>query len=1122
MKILKKTIIIVLIMITVIFSLIPPKIVRASNNTVAEVGNAIASVAKDFFKRFSTSTVYDYGIKYYYNGDVVPDSWGRQQAYKNIMTSGMAYRNLGNGYKELEVYDHKYAIDCVGFVSMIIHRATGLGGSTFTCFGVPFGTGNGTGVSVNYVGVFNSYSYWNTNIQAGDILCWEGHVAIAIGDGMMIDSGNEGTNGQITRRPITNYHNGETPEYIVRISESTADTLVNSGSLNRLWYEEAEYQASPSTSVTNDNNYTVTDNSNKYEIKENPFGNADEFYYNGMPLEGNYLGNDESNWLIDALSNVADWLIGVITLGYKIQIVGWTSIIQNLATNIVNTIVNSNSGQAITAENILFNKIQILDIDFFDFNTAGGENISSNDLVYALRQNVATIYYAIRNIAIIVLLIILLYIGIRMVLSTISGNKAKYKKMFFAWCIGFIIIMFIHYFMIVIINVNEQIIGSLSPAEDATVIYDDVRSYAYEIPASKGWTGTIMYVFLVYYMIKLLIFYFKRLMIVYLLAIMGPILGLAYAIEMVKGKSKSFTTWMKEFSFNVLIQSIHVIIYSVFMDIIYQFMNKVSIMNLIPYAIIMILILNLMMRSEKIIKKIFGLKSNTMKDIADTVLQTSGTLMTGVALITPVYKMGRDKVIKKYNVAIDKSVDNKYKHLENPKEQIEKSKLASDIQREIDRLKKAEKDQIKQYDANALKLGKSIMGGMVGMVSSVPIMFEKGPMEGTISIINSAGNLNYRLGEVKSGAINEKKIDELLEKYNMKPVNVTEDVSSSSSMPKGTTTQSGAQGRATAPSTTTAKQSEETLNTKKVKNYKAPKGALGFVAASASARTSTRVKNIIKDKIREDGKINDPYQTSRIELLYELQSKVLEEETKLQGAINELKDKKFPPVFYTPQENESNSSIAMNMALKDQYANLLEINLRQAMLGEPKVAKETVEEHITNYVSDNGHTPIKLDELQDLLDEIANEQDYDMGTEFEDNIRSEIAKNIINIAEDKPSKISSKAVKDEIIKKIEDSLERNNWNENASQSEIASIITNDVAEEVMQKLSANELTTIITSAINTKGTLKNKSVMPEFEELVETAAKIVDIETDISELTEEGKYNLEELVNEILNKDITD
>lgn len=1120
MKILKKTIIIVLIMITVIFSLVPPKIVMASN-TVTEVGNAIASVANDFYNKYASETIYDCGISSgYYNeneGRVVPEFWGREQAYQNKKTSGIAYNLSGVGTK----YTNKYAMDCVGFVSMIVHCATGLGSSTFTYFGVPLGTGNGTGVSWASVGDFESLS--GSNIKAGDIICWSGHVAIAIGNGMMIDSAAAGPNRTITRRVISAY----TGSYkVVRLKSSSASKT----NLRYTWYDG-----------NGDYTQSVTDNSNKYEIKENPFGNADEFYYNGMPLSGNYLGYDESNWLIDALSNVADWLIGVITLGYKIQIVGWTAIIQNLATNIVNTIVNSDSGQAITAENILFNNIQILDIDFFDFNTAGGENISSNDLVYALRQNVAAIYYAIRNIAIIVLLIILLYIGIRMVLSTISGNKAKYKKMFFAWCIGFIIIMFIHYFMIVVINVNEQIVNSLSPSEDATVMYDEARSYAYEIPASKGWTGTIIYVFLVYYMIKLLIFYFKRLMIVYLLAIMGPIMGLAYAIEMVKGKSRSFTTWMKEFSFNVIIQSVHVIIYSIFMNIIYQFMKNVSIINLMPYAIIMILILNLMMRSEKIIKRVFGLKSNTMKDIADTVLQTSGTLMTGVALITPVYKMGRDKVIKKYNVAIDKSVDNKYKHLENPKEQIENSKLASDIQREIDRLKKAEKDQIKQYDANALKLGKSIMGGMVGMVSSVPIMFEKGPMEGTISIINSAGNLNYRLGEVKSGAINEKKIDELLEKYNMKPVNLTGDVSSSSSMPKGTTTQSdaqgratasstspkgtttqsGAQSRATAPSTTTAKQSEETLNTKKVKNYKAPKGVLGFVAASASARTSTRVKNIIKDKIREDSKINDPYQTSRIELLYKLQTKVLEEESKLNGTIDELRNRKFPPVFYTPQENESNSSIAMNMALKEQYANLLEINLRQAMLGEPKVTKETVEEHITNYVSDNGYTPIKLDELQDLLDEIANEQDYDIDDGFEDNIKGEIAKNIINIVQDKSSTISREAVKDEIIEKIEQALERNDWNENATQSDIASVISKDVAEEVMQKLSAAELTNIITSVINTKGTLKNKPVMPEFEEIVNTATKIADIKTDISELAEEEKYNPEELINEILNKDIT-
>ncbi len=1147
MKIIKKVMIIILTSIVIVFSLIPPKITFADNDITTnqeKVGNAIADTAIDFFNRFATSTVYDYGRDYEYNGIYVPDSWGRKKAYQNIMTSGMAYRNLGNGYKELEVYSHKYAIDCVGFVSMIIHRATGLGNSTFSYFGVPT-----TCYGTDYTH-FEKVTFENTvETLPGDIICWSGHVAIAIGNGMMIDSGNSGPNGQITKRPISNY---STSSYrVIRIKASVANTLVENDSLNTTWYEKAKYQASPSASETDDdNNDDVDDNSNKYEIKENPFGNADEFYYNGMPLSGHYLGHDDSNWLIDALSSVADWLVGIITLGYKIQIVGWTAIVQNIATDVVNSIVNSKSGQAITAENILFNHIQILDIDFFDSETAGGEKITSDDLVYNLRQNVAGIYYSIRNIAIIVLLVILIYVGIRMALSTVSGDKVKYKKMFWSWCVGFIVVMFIHYFMIVVINVNEQIINSLSPSDSATVIYDEARSYAYEIPASKGWTGTIVYVFLVYYMIKLLLFYFKRLMVVYLLAIMGPIMGLTYAVEMIKGKSRSFTTWMKEFSFNVLIQSVHVIIYCVFMNIIYEFIKEVNIVNLMPYAIIMVLVLNLMMKSEKIVKRIFGLKSNTMKDIADTVLQTSGTVMTGLAIASPIYKAGKNKVIKSYNNRIDNAVDNKYKHLENSKEAIEKSKLATDIQREIDRLKKEEKDRIKQYDANTIALGKSIFKGISGMVSSVPMTFEAGPVEGTLSIINSASNLNARLGKIEMPEIDEARIDELLEKYNMNPVNpnrgsagnnaqgtlpIFGSTPTGSSTPTGVSTPIGSPtsaGSSTTNSSTSASAPKSnstsssvtirSLNTEKNKKYNAKKGVLGFAVASATARTSTRVKNIMKDGKAEREKLDDPYQTARIELLYQLQGKVLEEEARLDSAIGALKSKGFPPVFYTPQENESESSIAMNMSLKEQYANLLKINLRQAIAGNPSVTKEEVAEQIANYTTDTGHAPTNLVELQQVLDKIAQENDYDLGTEFENNLRGEIAKNAMDVVEDKETQINSEAIRDEVLRKVRQALENNNWDEESSKNDVMAIITKDIAEEVMGKIPASELTSIITSAINSEGSLKNKPVAPEFEQIVENAVKVADIKSDIAELSEDEKYDPEELINEILNKDILD
>lgn len=616
-----------------------------------------------------------------------------------------------------------------------------------------------------------------------------------------------------------------------------------------------------------------------------------------------------------------------------------------------------------------------------------------------------------------------------------------------------------------------------------------------------------MYVFLIYYMIKLLLFYFKRVLVVDVLSILGPILGIMYAIEKVKGKSKSLTVWMKEFSFNILIQSIHVIIYCLFMNIIYSFMKTTSIGKLVPYAIIMVLILNLMLRSEKIIKKIFGLKSNTIKDITDSVLQVSGSLMTAYAVAKPIYNFGKKKVVNAYEKGVENNVNNRYKHLENSLADVENSKLATDIQKQIDKLKQKEIEDRKAYNKNAMDLAKNVFGGMRGLVTSVPIMFESGPAEGTLSIIGAASDLNSRMKKIKDSDVDEDKLDELLRKYNITPAGST----------TTTTTPSGAGGSSgTGPGGRTIR----TFNTKKNKTYSVGKGIGGFALASATARTSTRAKNIRNDRREETEKVKNPSQTKKIELLYALQTKVLEEERKMNSSIETLRNKGFPPVYYTPGENESPQTVSMNLKLKEQYLQELETNLRQAMAGEPTVSRDIVARHIEEQMANTGKTSLDLADLQKVLDEIANEADLDVGSDFEKNIRNEVKRNAMNAAEGKETTINKDAIKAEVLQKVERALNNNNWDEHTSQNEIEKVVTSDVAEDVISKLSASELTSIITSAVNRKGSLKNKTVNAEFEPIVNSATKIAEMNKDAAEVTGE-EYNTEELIEKILDRRVS-
>ena len=78
-----------------------------------------------------------------------------------------------------------------------------------------------------------------------------------------------------------------------------------------------------------------------------------------------------------------------------------------------------------------------------------------------LRESIAKWYYALRTMAIMILLIILIYIGIRMATSTLADDKAKYKSMLWNWLVSMAIVFVLHYLIIAVITINNSLVDIL-------------------------------------------------------------------------------------------------------------------------------------------------------------------------------------------------------------------------------------------------------------------------------------------------------------------------------------------------------------------------------------------------------------------------------------------------------------------------------------------------------------------------------------------------------------------------------------------------------------------------------------------------------------------------------------
>ena len=100
-----------------------------------------------------------------------------------------------------------------------------------------------------------------------------------------------------------------------------------------------------------------------------------------------------------------------------------------------------------TPYEIFSNKIPLFDVNFFDSK----EGISQDDLkqntAYQLREVIAKLYARLRMIAIVGMLSVLVYIGIRIIISSAAKDKAKYKQFFVDWIVGMCLLFSMHYIM---------------------------------------------------------------------------------------------------------------------------------------------------------------------------------------------------------------------------------------------------------------------------------------------------------------------------------------------------------------------------------------------------------------------------------------------------------------------------------------------------------------------------------------------------------------------------------------------------------------------------------------------------------------------------------------------------
>ena len=294
-----------------------------------------------------------------------------------------------------------------------------------------------------------------------------------------------------------------------------------------------------------------------------------------------------------------------------------------------------------------------------DDSATGGDETAKglsekHSITYELANVVAKWYYIIRTIAIVGMMSVLVYIGIRILLSSTSNQKAKYKQLLGDWVIGMVLLFTMHYIMIfsnIAVEHLTALFKNINPMGQTALIPDDndkveneLKEYnigvvnskkelsednmeVYKFEDGKGnkyieWNTdlmgqlrialqanrdnnetyigyTIMYIVMILYTIIFCFTYIKRVIYMAFLTIISPLVALTYPIDKVNdGSAQGFNYWFKEYIFNLLLQPLHLLIYTILVSTAIKFASENIIYSLISLGFIA--------SAEKIVRQMFN------------------------------------------------------------------------------------------------------------------------------------------------------------------------------------------------------------------------------------------------------------------------------------------------------------------------------------------------------------------------------------------------------------------------------------------------------------------------------------------------------------------------------------
>lgn len=312
-----------------------------------------------------------------------------------------------------------------------------------------------------------------------------------------------------------------------------------------------------------------------------------------------------------------------------------------------------------------------------NINNSGGEEENKiYGISYILQDTISKWYFNLRIIAIVGMMSVLVYIGIRITISSASEQKAKYKELLKDWLVGMVLLFSMHYIMNfsnVAVSKLTEVFNSVNPYQMVPIVEDNINGTSgkvlsvleeYDVPKEfdgkvlwatgegenskyvewhtnlmgavrmkaearkedgndESFIGySLMFVVMVIYTISFCWIYLRRVVYMAFLTLIAPLVALTYPIDKANdGHAQGFNYWFKEYIFNLLIQPVHLLIYTILVSSAAELAVKHWIYSLV--------VLGFLVTAEKILRKMFNFRAENAPGLMSGPI-AAGLTMTGM------------------------------------------------------------------------------------------------------------------------------------------------------------------------------------------------------------------------------------------------------------------------------------------------------------------------------------------------------------------------------------------------------------------------------------------------------------------------------------------------------------